>query len=77
MLALEDHGHAAGAEPIEDPVIAQDQPEGGAGIDAGRLVHGDQAMLDQQAQRLVLAGAVQDAVPGQLLELFPVLGQHQ
>ena len=51
VLGLEDDGHAAGADAVEDAVVTQDQPEGGARADARRLVVGEQSGLDQQRQR--------------------------
>ena len=51
VLGPEDDAHAAGAEPIQDAVIAEDQAEGRAGLDAGRLVFGQQVMVHQPRQQ--------------------------
>jgi hypothetical protein len=75
VLALEDDGHAPGADPLEDAVVAEHQPVDGAGADPGGLILGQEAVLDEQRQdRFPVAAATHRVV--ELRPLFlPFLRQ--
>ncbi len=73
MLGLENHSHSPHTQAIENTIVAQDQPVGLARLDPVGLIVGQEAVLDQQGEKLPRSRTLANFVLGlirQALEIF-------
>ncbi len=76
VLAAIDDSHAARADAIENPVIAEHQVSHAAGENASRLIIGDQPRLRQARQEVVGVLGREDFLLGGFLERMPFLHEN-
>ena len=77
MLGPIDDAHAAGPEPVEDAVIAQDQPEIAAGLKPARLVGGQQTEFDQPLEKRLRVRPAGQFFLNDPRQSFPVFEQNE
>ncbi len=77
MIGFVDDPHTSRAQPVENPIVAEQQAGSLAGADAGRLKLGEQAVLDEQVEQFFALRLLTDAFLDRDGERVPVLAQHQ
>ena len=77
VLGLEDDAHAADADAIQHPIVAQEEAEALPRTNAGRLIGGQQAAFDESAEQLVRIRAALQRRTSVRRQGGPVLGREK
>ena len=73
VLASIDDAHAANADTVQNPIIAEDQLLHAPGANARCLVVGDQPVFHEQRQQLVARGRIEQTMTNSFVNGLPLL----